>query len=115
MKLLKILYPVMRLLSVVLAAGLASLLVMQAARETAILRVLGVRKGRAAGLLTAEQLVLAVMGVLLGAILTMVLGFTTLDWQANALLYILGCLTGAAVCAGIRVQKNPLALLQVKE
>lgn len=115
LKLLKILYPVMRLLSVVLAAGLASLLVMQTARETAILRVLGVRKGRAAGLLTAEQLVLAVMGVLLGAILTMVLGFTPLDWQANALLYILGCLTGAAVCAGIRVQKNPLALLQVKE
>lgn len=113
--LLRILYPVMQVLSILLAAGLAALLVLQSAKDVAILRVLGVRRSGAALLLTVEQLLLAIFGLFIGVVLLQLIPALRTPWLFNAGLYLLGSLTGALAASLLRVRKNPLELLQVKE
>ena len=116
--LMRLLYPGLRLLSVALAALAAALMVLRSAKEAALLRVLGVRKGGAASLLVLEQLAPALTGALLGAAVLALLRIGGVAWPEvwqNGAFYALGALAGAAASALVRVRKNPLELLQVKE
>lgn len=116
--LLEILYPAMCALAIVIAAGLAALLLMQSAKEAAILRVLGVGKGLTAALLVAEQVIPALLGALLGALVLKLAPISGLVWREVWLCaagYVLAAGVGAAIGALARVRKNPLELLQVKE
>ena len=113
--LMRLLYPGLRLLSAALAAAV---MVLRSAKEAALLRVLGVRKGGAASLLVLEQLAPALTGALLGAAVLALLRIGGVAWQEvwqNGAFYVLGALAGAAASALVRVRKNPLELLQVKE
>lgn len=116
--LLEILYPAMFALAILIAAGLAALMVLQTAKEAAVLRVLGVRKGHTAALLVIEQLAPAALGLLAGALILQIVPVGSVAWRHVWLCvagYIVGTGMGAAISAAARIGKNPLELLQVKE
>ncbi|MDP3450654.1 MAG: hypothetical protein Q8R87_08740, partial [Anaerolineaceae bacterium] len=120
LSILKVLYPIVLLVSVLIAAGLCFLLLLQKAREAAILRVLGTTRTVVRLVLVAETMCLSILGVFIG------LGLTAVLWTSSAKipvvtlltiagLYLAGALVGL-VCGAILVtNKQPLELLQVKE
>ncbi len=120
LSLLKVLYPVVIGVSVLIGAGLCFLLLLQATREAAILRVLGTTRRAVRLALIIEPLVLSVLGVLLG------LGISRLLWMTSNLLtavpllisaglYLVGVLAGSVTGAISVTNKKPIELLQVKE
>ena len=118
--LMSILYPVTVAVSTLIAAGLAALLLFQAAREAAIMRVLGTTKSRARVMLCGEQLSLCLMGLLLGLAMLVVLRQDASAVLAGpalvcAGLYLAGAFFGAVFSAISVTNRMPLELLQVKE
>ena len=120
LSLLKVLYPVVIGVSVLIGAGLCFLLLLQATREAAILRVLGTTKMSVRLALIIEPLLLSILGVLLG------LGISRLLWMSSDLvsavpllvsagLYLAGVLAGSVTGAISVTNKKPIELLQVKE
>ena len=79
LSLLQVLYPVVIGVSVLIGAGLCFLLLLQATREAAILRVLGTTRTAVRLALIIEPLVLSILGVLLG------LGISRLLWTSSDL------------------------------
>ena len=120
LSLLEVLYPVTLAVSVLIGAGLCLLLGLLQARDAALLRMLGVTRGRVRGLLSGEQILLSLIGVLTGlGVLSIlrqnpgaVLGGPLL---MSAGLYVLGAFTGSLIGAILVSNKKPLELLQVKE
>lgn len=120
LSLMAVLYPVTVVLSVIIAAGLALLLMFQTAREAAIMRVLGTAKHRARVMLWGEQLLLCFIGLLSGLILLIALRQDVSEVLAGtaltcAGLYLAGTLLGALSGAIFVTNRMPLELLQVKE
>jgi ABC-type antimicrobial peptide transport system permease subunit len=120
LSLLKVLYPVVIAVSVLIGAGLCFLLLLQATREAAILRVLGTTRTAVRLALIIEPLFLSIIGVILG------LGISRFLWMTSDLvsavpllvsagLYLAGVLTGSVVGAISVTNKKPIELLQVKE
>ena len=120
LSLLKVLYPVVIGVSVLIGAGLCFLLLLQATREAAILRVLGTTKMSVRLALIIEPLVLSILGGLLG------LGISRYLWMSSDLvsavpllvsagLYLAGVLAGSVTGAISVTNKKPIELLQVKE
>jgi ABC-type antimicrobial peptide transport system permease subunit len=120
LSLLKVLYPVVIAVSVLIGAGLCFLLLLQATRETAILRVLGTTRTAVRLALIFEPLFLSIIGVILG------LGIARFLWMTSDLVLTIPLLTGAGlyltgVSAGLVIgaisvtNKKPIELLQVKE
>lgn len=118
--LLQVLYPVVMAVSVLIGAGLCFLLLLQAAREAAILRVLGTTRTAVRLALIVETLILSMIGVIIG------LGIVWLVWRPEGLatagpllisaaLYIAGVLAGLVLGAISVTNKKPIELLQVKE
>jgi ABC-type lipoprotein release transport system permease subunit len=119
--LLKVLYPVVIGVSVLIGAGLCFLLLLlQATREAAIMRVLGTTRTAVRLALILEPLILSVIGVLIG------LGMARLLWASSDLvaaaplwisagLYLVGVLAGSVIGAIAVTVKKPIELLQVKE
>jgi ABC-type antimicrobial peptide transport system permease subunit len=120
LSLLEVLYPVTVAVSVLIGAGLCLLLVLQAVREAALLRMLGTTKTKVRAMLTSEHLLLSLIGVILGIV---VLIFVRKDPGTllrgpvifAASLYLIGALVGAILGAISVTNKKPLELLQVKE
>ncbi len=119
LSLLKVLYPVVMAVSVLIGAGLCFLLLLQATREAAILRVLGVTRGVVRLALIAEPLFLSVLGVIIG------LGISRLVWLTSGLapvgslligagLYLAGVLAGLVAGAIAVTDKNPLSFYRSK-
>lgn len=120
LSLLKVLYPVVIGVSVLIGAGLCFLLLLGAAREAAILRVLGTTRSAVRLALITEPLILSILGGLLG------LGLSRLLWMTSDLvsavplligagLYLAGVLAGVVAGAISVTNKKPIELLQVKE
>jgi len=118
--LLKVLYPVVMGVSVLIGAGLCLLLLLQATREAAIMRVLGTTRNAVRLALIIEPLILSIVGVIIG------LGISRLLWTASGLvptvpllssagLYLAGVLVGLVIGAISVTNKKPIELLQVKE
>jgi len=118
--LLKVLYPVVIGVSVLIGAGLCFLLLLQATREAAIMRVLGTTRTAVRLALILEPLILSILGVLIG------LGMARLLWMTSDLLasvpllisaglYLVGVLAGSVTGAISVTNKKPIELLQVKE
>jgi hypothetical protein len=120
LSLLQVLYPVTVIVAVLIGLGLNLLLVMQSARDAAILRVLGVPTGRVRGLYTIQQLLLSLFGVFMGLAGVAILHnepAALLEKQLifGVLLFLGGALFGALLGVYLITNKNPLELLQVKE
>jgi ABC-type antimicrobial peptide transport system permease subunit len=120
LSLLNVLYPVVIAVSVLIGAGLCFLLLLQATREAAILRVLGTTRTAVRLALIIEPLILSIIGVILG------LGISRFLWMTSDLVSAVPLLTGAGlylagVLAGLVIgsisvtNKKPIELLQVKE
>lgn len=120
LSLFRLLYPVMLAVSVLIGASLCFLLLLQAAREAAILRVLGTTQVAVRLAFMMELLFLSILGVVTG------LGISWFLWMApNAVsavslwtgagLYLAGVLSGSAAGAIAVTRKKPIELLQVKE
>jgi predicted lysophospholipase L1 biosynthesis ABC-type transport system permease subunit len=118
--LLKVLYPVVIGVSVLIGAGLCFLLLLQATREAAIMRVLGTTRTAVRLALMIEPLILSILGLMIG------LGMAHLLWASPVLvaaspllisagLYLAGVLAGSVVGAISVTNKKPIELLQVKE
>jgi cell division protein FtsX len=118
LQLMSVLYPATILLSVLIAAGLATLLMLQSAKEAAIMRALGANKPKVRLMLCLEQALLCLVGILLGAAAPDILwgravhtGQTFLHMGA----YLGGSLIGSILAAAAVVSRKTLELLQVKE
>jgi hypothetical protein len=118
--LLKVLYPVVMAVSVLIGAGLCLLLLLQVTREAAIMRVLGTTRTAVRLVLITEPLILSIIGIVIG------LGISRLLWTASGLvptvpllssagLYLAGVLVGLVIGAITVTNKKPIELLQVKE
>ena len=118
--LLKVLYPVVMGISVLIGAGLCLLLLLQSAREAAILRVLGTTRTAVRLALIAEPLLLSVIGVIIGLGISWLLGMTSGPVPGGPVLiaaglYLAGASVGLVTGALSVTSKKPIELLQVKE
>ena len=118
--LLKVLYPVVIAVSVLIGAGLCFLLLLQTTREAAIMRVLGTTRTAVRLALIIEPLILSIIGVIIG------LGISRPLWVSSDLvaagplltgasLYLAGVLAGLVTGAISVTNIKPIELLQVKE
>jgi hypothetical protein len=114
--LLQILYPIVIAISVALSTGFALLLMLQNAKITALMRVLGSAKFPVRMLLSGKQLVLSLLGVISGLL---ILPIFNISYDLEILMLVGLLFTGAAVGTVIGAllisKKSPLELLQVRE
>lgn len=116
LSLLRMLYPVVIAISVVIGSGLAVLLMLQNAKNAAIMRVLGYEKTRARAMMCIEHIFVAVLGIMIGMILLPFFGiYFELELPLLAFLYLLGAMAGSVAGAVIITSRAPLDLLQVRE
>ena len=120
LQLMEILFPVTVAVSVLIAAGLAVLLIFQTSKEAALMRVLGTTKGRARAMLCGEQLLLCILGLGLGLTALIFLRQDAVAVLAgpamlSAALYLIGVIGGSIPSAVSVTNRMPLELLQVKE
>jgi len=124
LQLMRLLYPVVFVLSLLTAAGAAALFVMMSAKDAATLRVLGTPRGRTQIILVLQQAATCFAGLVPGVVGMLVymnqvrpelleaLGGAAV-WRAAA--YLAAAVFGAAVSSTAVTNKNPLEMLQVKE
>ena len=118
--LMRVLYPIVLAVAVLVTMLLCVLLTVQSYKETAIMRVLGTTKLRIGVILSAERLIVCALGLCAGVIVS---GLTLDGISENILITILGCaaiclVSGAAasiISAAVSVRRRPLEFLQVKE
>ena len=119
-RLLELLYPIAFALALILGCVLPGGIILQSAREAALLRVLGTTKRRTRAMLTLEQIFLCFLGLCLavaalviakGSALTAVAGLIAVYIAAH----LLACAMGTEAAAVSVTRRNVLELLQVKE
>lgn len=118
--LMRVLYPIVLAVAVLVTMLLCVLLTVQSYKETAIMRVLGTTKLRIGVILSVERLIVCSLGFCAGVIVS---GLTLEGISENILITILGCaaiclVSGAAasiISAAVSVRRRPLEFLQVKE
>lgn len=113
--LLRVLYPVAQIMSVVFGLGLSLLLVLQNAKVAAILRVLGSPGYKVRTSLCLELLVVSITGMIIGFAIVLGMGVGVLVAMYLAGLYMSGAVVGALVGVFVISYKTPLELLQVRE
>ncbi len=118
LSLMERLYPVTMLIAAVIGGVLCMLLVLNQAKETALLRMLGVGKSMIRRMQVKQILSLTSIGLVLGFLLLIVLRGTSVVQTSlgiAALVYLLGALSGALIGSNLVLSKKPMELLQVKE
>lgn len=120
LQLMTILYPITLILSVIIAAGISMFLVLQNAREAAIMRVLGINRRWASAMLSVEQILVSLSGLTIGFITLLLLQDKTAESLTSIYLicgglYLAGSSIGAIITANLVTNRMPLDLLQVKE
>jgi len=117
LSLLWLLYPVVILASMLIATGLSFFLTLQNAKNVAVMRTFGATRKRIALILGIEQIMLCLIGKILGLCLLISVGwgFGILELLGIAGLYLLGVMIGSAIGIFIITRHAPLELLQVKE
>ena len=111
--LLSTLYPIALGVALLLGGFLPGLMVLQNSRETAILRVLGMSRKRVCAMLTGEQVLLCIIGLVLGVATAFLLGA---GWELTYPgLHLAACLIGSVIFAWVSTGKDLLSLLQAKE
>ena len=117
LSLLRLLYPVVIGLSLIIAAGLSLLLMLQKSKNAAIMCVLGATRIKTCVILWFEQVLVCLIGLIFGLCLLIILGwgFGILASFGIAGVYFLGTIIGSAFGAFMITNYSPLELLQVKE
>jgi len=120
MKLLKLLFPIALAASILIVIVSSGLMILQLAKEAAILRVLGTSKKRTRCMLALEQVILCTTGL---SVATAGLAFYNRELFVNAAgtlalcggLYLLCCALAVALASVIVTRHRVLSLLQAKE
>ena len=119
-RLLELLYPIAFALALALGGILPAGVILQSAKEASLLRVLGTTKRRTRAMLSLEQVILCLLGLVCAAI-------GLIGLKGNALLPVSGllglytgthlffCILGTVLAAVSVTRRNILELLQVKE
>ena len=115
LNLLRLLYPMVLALSFVLSLGLCLLIMLQNAKNAAIMRVLGMPKAKTRFNLFMELVAVCFIGLLIGFAAVLIMGVTLPEALLLAAVYLTGATIGTAVGAIVVSQKTPLDLLQVRE
>ena len=107
------LYPIIFGLTGIIAMGLTILLLLPSIKIATMMRALGTSKLGVATVLGLEQVVLCVIGLILGMMVSML----TFGWVniQGVILYLGGCMFAVFFLNVVLVNKKTLALLQVKE
>ena len=115
--LLELMYPMAVALAMIIGAGLSMLLMLQTAKNAAIMRVLGSTGQKTRIILCIEQLVVVLGGLILG--LAVMIGFSwgfgPVELLVIAGIYLGGAVIGSVAGAVAVTAKPPLRLLQVRE
>ena len=118
--LLETLYPIVIALALLIGAALCALLVMQTGKDAAIMRALGTTKRMTRSMVALEQIILGMLGVLLGLLVMLAwkrAAFAPIAVQAGlfAGAYALVLIFSSYISAAFATRKNILELLQTKE
>ncbi|MCL2360532.1 MAG: hypothetical protein FWC73_01820 [Defluviitaleaceae bacterium] len=113
-ELLRLLAIMTAAVSAVIGAGFAMMLLLQAAKNAAIMRVMGMQKTRAQIMLWLGQIILCMVGGLAGLLAAVIFGLES-GIVVVAIPYLTGAMVGAAVGALLITNRAPLELLQVKD
>lgn len=118
LSLMERLYPITMVISSVIGGVLSLLLVLNQAKETAVLRILGVSNGAIRKMLVGQIALLSVIGLGVGVVVLIALkglgGFQP-SLGIAALVYLVGVVLGALLGSYRVSNKKPMELLQVKE
>ena len=115
--LLRLLYPVIIATALILAMGLPLSSMQQNIKNAAIMRVLGKARAKSGLMLFIEQMLVCVIGIILGLAVSFTIGIDIFDGVPIVLagLYFIGSLIGSLIGTFIINAKTPLESLQVKE
>jgi hypothetical protein len=111
--LFELLYPVITVLAIIIAFGIAVLLSLQSAKNVAIMRVLGVTKKSAVFIVCAEQFAICAVAAFLALAFLAVIGWALVSLLV--ILYLAATLSGTLVGSFFILKQKPLELLQMKE
>jgi hypothetical protein len=114
--LLRVLYPIAIGVAFILSAGLSLLIMLQNAKNAAIMRILGSTKLKSQAKLFGEQVFVCAAGVILGIIALLIIGVSAFEVMPLALagLYFVGTVMGSVAGAVIISGRTPLELLQLQ-
>jgi len=113
-ELMDTLIPITTIAVMVIGAFLCSLIIVQASKDIAIMRVLGTSKSKIRTIIVSEQMILCVVGfVIAGIVLAIRRVLMQLFWVFGA--YALVILLASIVVSVTVSRKNVLELLQTKE
>ena len=116
LQLLSMLYPIAIAVSAVIGLGLAAIIIMQNAKNIAIMCALGVKRLHTMLAIIAEYMLVCIFGIVLGLCAIMLVdGAILLNTFNSALPYFGGAVLGAVAGAIYATGRPPLDLLQVKE
>jgi len=115
LNLLRLLYPMVLALSFVLSLGLCLMIMLQNAKNAAIMRVLGMPKAKTRLNLFMELVAVCFIGLLIGFAAVLIMGVTLPEALLLAAVYLGGAIIGTAVGVIVVSQRTPLDLLQVRE
>jgi len=115
--LLWLLYPVVVIISLLIAAAASLFLTLQNTKNVAMMRIFGITRKKAGLILWAEQSILSLIGLILGLTLLGILGwgFSILALFEVAGLYLVSAMLGSIIGIMMVVRQAPLELLQVRE
>ncbi len=115
-EILNSLYPAAVAAALIIGAFLCALIIFQTSTEAAIMRVLGTTKKKTAVILTAEQCILALSGIILGILIMAVInGGVSAQSLIFSGAYFAVILLGSAISSVLVTRRNILDLLQTKE
>ena len=119
-QMIETLYPIAFVTAVLIGAIIMGLLILQRAKEAATLRVLGTTKNWTRSLLTVEQILLCILGLVLALAVLVTLNGAGIMKTAEAIglyiaVHVIACLAGCVAAAVSVTKHKALELLQVKE
>ncbi len=121
LKIFKLLYPVVSSVLILIGGLLSGLMVLQSAKEAALLRIIGTTKVRTRIMLAGKQLILCVVGEVLGIIIILLYnGAEHMEAMRDllcgcTLLFGLCYVASAVVCSWVVTRQEVMKLLHTKE
>ena len=123
LRILDAVYPMAFIAAMLIGAFLCSLVILQASKESAIMRILGTTRRKTRTILSFEQSLLSVAGYALGFCFMLVyksgdpaaLSSVSADISLFAVLYFAMILVTAIVSSALTTRRSALELLQMKE
>jgi ABC-type antimicrobial peptide transport system permease subunit len=121
LKIYELLFPIVAVVLILIGGLLSGLMVLQSAKDAALLRMIGTTKVRTRIMLAGQQLVLCTVGLILGIIaISLYNGAEHMEAMRSllvgcALLFGLCYVASTAVCSWVVTRQEVMALLQTRE